>query len=563
MGDNQNYADVTRAANSELVNEYVELDTTFFNDCRHLPSVIMVTAAIKRTFGEDPDRRTIAPRKENSGVWKLETPNVDKYRPTKELIFEGRKIAKVSIRTEKVVVQADGKIQRKQMHDAGDLLVTLRYADSYPLNMVDDEAIMKAIVDLGVGAIKRAPQRQFDRKMNEFTGNKFFILEGVQPDHRNRIPHELTFDVERFGKLSMTLSHRHQLRYCGFCGNTHAAVCEVRQKYDQMKKEKDALMEAGKLTLKICGDSTVRYMNESAVQGDVEAMSGATTGNLLNSLDVDDESPDTQNIVLVAGTNELKTNFTPEEYIFTLEKVRERLSHLNRDEKKNVAIVPPPNSSDEFLSAEAIVKREFFQEHLKELASQGVMVWDNPIDYYEEDFGDHPSKDQTVELCRYIHAKLSSDLGVPMLFNSATDDVVALPNKYWHLTSFYKYGCAACDSKDRNKWYNLCDRCKEAAKTDDVVRKKVEAFSTRLNEVEELENPDLGDVSVSEDDELKCDICDVIFQEVKDIRQHFTDNHPDKEAKFKRALTQRKDDDTKKARRKQLNPSKGLPKDTS
>ena len=41
------------------------------------------------------------------------------------------------------------------------------------------------------------------------------------------------------------------------------------------------------------------------------------------------------------------------------------------------------------------------------------------------------------------------------------------------------------------------------------------------------------------------------------------DNHPDKEAKFKRALTQRKDDDTKKARRKQKNSSKALPKDTS
>ena len=44
----ESYAGVARETGAEILNEYVELDTTYFNDCRHLPSTPKVTAAIQR-----------------------------------------------------------------------------------------------------------------------------------------------------------------------------------------------------------------------------------------------------------------------------------------------------------------------------------------------------------------------------------------------------------------------------------------------------------------------------------------------------------------------------------
>ena len=66
----------------------------------------------------------------------------------------------------------------------------------------------------------------------------------------------------------------------------HDAVCPVREKVEALRAQK-AAMTAQKslplkviglplkvigLALKVIGDSTIRYLNETAVQGDVEAM---------------------------------------------------------------------------------------------------------------------------------------------------------------------------------------------------------------------------------------------------------------------------------------------------
>ena len=36
------------------------------------------------------------------------------------------------------------------------------------------------------------------------------------------------------------------------------------------------------------------------------------------------------------------------------------------------------------------------------------------------------------------------------------------------------------------------------------------------------------------DEEIKCDNCEVVFQDVNDIRNHFKQDHPGSEVKFKR-----------------------------
>ena len=553
---------VGAATTSDFIHEYVEIDTTFYNDCRHLPSDAQVCLAIKRVFGEDEERRTMAPRRDNDGVFRIETPNMERYKDIQDLELDNVKIGKVSIKTEKVFISENGKIRRQQQHDPNDLLVTLRFADTFPLNKIDDEAIISEIIKLNVGAIKRAPQKHFDRKKMEYSGNKFFVLKNVPPGERHKIPEEFRFENQAFGKLSITLSHRHQLRFCSFCGKKHDAVCKVRQKVDQLKAEREALKVQKGLPLKICGDSTARYFNETAVQGDVESMCGGTTGNLLNALDVDDDLQSKEAVVFISGVNEKKATYTTAEYIYTLKIIRERVASLLHNSGKKLAILPPPKTSG-FLSAEETVKEEIFQEHLQYLESSGIKIWPNPIEAYEEvDSGhEHPSPEQSTKLCKYINDMLLTDFKIPLFLKSATEDVFALPNKYWHVTSLYKYGCAACSSKAKNKWYNICDLCKQAAATDKEVQAKVKWFDSRV----EALMPHLDETGEElSDDEWKCDECEIFFTEITDLKTHFKESHPgSNNVNFKRKKSVKPKsvkDDEKKNRRSQAKgvPSKGL-----
>jgi hypothetical protein len=544
------YAAVT-SADVELINEYVELDTTFFNDCRHLPNVAQIVATIKRTFGEDEERKIIAPSQARHGVYRIETPNLNLYQTTKELCFEGRRLAKVSIRKEKITVEEDGRIRRKQEKGNNDLLITLVGADRFPLNQITQDDLLREVTNLGIGNLKRAPQRQYDKEKAGFSGNKYFILEEVLPADRNKIPKEFSFEVPGIGRLSMQLNHRFKMRHCTFCGNWHDAVCEVREKYNKMREEKNAMKAEKDFTLKICGDSTVRYFNGVAIQGEVEAMSGATTGNVINSLEVDDE--ESEQIVFVTGSNEKKATLDTEEYLYTLKIIKERVEALSKEKK--VAMVPPPTSSG-LLSAEEKVREEVYVQHLQELKESGVKVWQNPLEHYDEDWGAHPSPQQSAILCNYIHKKVESEFGVPALMKSATEDIIALPNKYAHVTSFYKYGCGACGSKERNKWFNICDLCKKAAKQDPAVVEKAKSFQKRLKEVEDEENPELPSASSDSDEvELKCDTCDVFFSEVTELREHISEAHPGTELKLKRT----KNNDGKSGRRVKTAPEKSLP----
>ena len=231
-------------------------------------------------------------------------------------------------------------------------------------------------------------------------------------------------------------------------------------------------------------------------------------------------------------------------------------------EGKRIAMVPPPKPHG-YLSVEQTVKEELFEEHLTELTSKGVKVWDNPIESYEEDQGTHPSLAQSLVLCKYISEKAGKELGVPILMPSADDDVLVLPNKYSHIRSLYKFGCAACSSRVRNKWYHLCDICKSNASSDSSIQEKVQWFKKRVDELE----PSIAEpINISNDSavELKCDACGIVFEDLKDLKAHFNKEHPDiPDIRFKRVISintskSNADGKEKRGRRQKNDPSKSL-----
>ena len=64
----------------------------------------------------------------------------------------------------------------------GELLVTLTGANIQFFADVSDEMLLREIVIMDVGEVKRAPSPQYHYGTDVLKGNKFFVLEGITPD---------------------------------------------------------------------------------------------------------------------------------------------------------------------------------------------------------------------------------------------------------------------------------------------------------------------------------------------------------------------------------------------
>ena len=224
-------------------------------------------------------------------------------------------------------------------------------------------------------------------------------------------------------------------------------------------------------------------------------MSGGTTGNILNAIDVDEENNEMKNLVIVAGQNELHNQSTPEEFILSLKEKQQRLKAMSTD--KVVALLEPP--AHKHIDPVQITKDIIFRAHFKELDEYlpNLRVWENPIQMYEEDDGRHPSPEQTSELLHFIDKKAQEDMGVSIFLPSGPNDYIITRRKYSGVRSLYKYGCGACSDRERNKWWGLCMRCVDHAKApaDNGLAYALEVFNDTLKQIQDIENPSLGEKS--------------------------------------------------------------------
>ena len=98
--------------------------------------------------------------------------------------------------------------------------------------------ILEKIVKLNVGRVKKAPQPQrWSRESDELNGNKFLVLSGVPKEENQKIPTYFEFFDNRFGLQRMVLSHKHQQRYCFYCGKHHDATYPLKEAEKRFVKE--------------------------------------------------------------------------------------------------------------------------------------------------------------------------------------------------------------------------------------------------------------------------------------------------------------------------------------
>ena len=493
----------------DYVKEYVTIDTTRSYNCYMIPTHAEVVRAISAQFprSQDPYRTILRQRGRFEGIWHIETTNLDLYRNTQYLRYGSQEIGFMEVRKEIYRKNASGnfireRVSKQRSQDSGDvpekdendLLITLFQANTERFSAVTDEMLLREIAIMDIGDLKKAPQPQRYKDTNELNGNKFFVLSNVTEEIAKEIPPHFPFFSPRYGWQRMYLNHRLRKRRCSFCGEEHETECPTKVLYAKLKAERKQMKEQARnncFDIHMMGDSTLRYVEQEVMAVDVHAMSGATTGNILNAVDVNEEHRNVKNLIVVSGQNELQAQLTDEEFLLCLKRKEERLRVLATE--KNIALVAPPRVKP--LDPVDQAKEILFHTHLATLEEEihNLKVWTNPICPFEEDGGMHPSPDQTSKLLHFLNAKASEDFGVSIFLASGPSELIATKRKYGGVKALYKYGCGACGDKSRNKWWNLCTTCEAAAKDPDSsgLRDAMNSLFARANEIRDLENPPL------------------------------------------------------------------------
>ena len=93
--------------------------------------------------------------------------------------------------------------------------------------------------------------------------------------------------------------------------------------------------------MKIYADSTLRYANQLALSASVTCVSGAEIGHLCNIVNRDNHCNE---VLLVAGTNDIHRQKSLKEFVFTISKMAQKLRNL-ATKKKITLILPHCNSA--------------------------------------------------------------------------------------------------------------------------------------------------------------------------------------------------------------------------
>ena len=460
-----------------LTKKFVEIDATVYNNCYKIPSQATMVFAVSLQFKEDRTKRLYS---SYQGVWTLETDNISSYDGVQNLELDGVKLAKVTVRTMKSRVGPSGKLEFHRGDRENDLLVTLYKADTEKYKKVTREDILQKIADIGLGNLKRGLTQQTYKESDIPNGNLYFILSDIQPGDIDKIPHSFEFLTED-GVVRMWVNFKGKKRKCFVCSEIHdISHCPVKEMFDKMRAERDEISKGngGAFKMKTWGSSVLRHVCQDALACDVDSMSGGTTGNILNAVGVDESTKAVENVLLVSGQNELNPRLSKEEFLWILKCKTERLVELA--ETKKVAILSPPPQG--FVDAECQVRENIFHENLKSLPtlSKNIAVWDNPLRSYANDGGTHPSEEDTKTIIKFLDGMVKDTFDVPFLLPSATDDVITTDRIYHHVNSLYRYGCAACPSKVKNKWPLLCDVCVGGLKDHPDFENAVLDFDARV-----------------------------------------------------------------------------------
>ena len=257
-------------------------------------------------------------------------------------------------------------------------------------------------------------------------------------------------------------------KMCFLCREKHGRECPLKVRFEELKQlRKDKI---GKK--KIYADSTLRSVNQLALNADVSCMSRGGIGQLCNAIPFDDPH---EEIVLVAMNNEVGTANDAKEFVYTIDTGVEKVQALAETRTRTAVVLPPAPA----VTPEAVARVQYIEEKFKAIESEKLVIVE--INNVEYDASNHPSVTGTKN---FIH-QLETVLGENLVLAEATEEDIATERIYNQVQPMYKAGCRGCDSPVFTR--DLCSDCWIKTESVDVsyYERLVEGYRVQMY-------PDLG-----------------------------------------------------------------------
>ncbi len=329
------------------------------------------------------------------------------------------------------------------------LLLTFQGAGDMYFKDIPNEKFDELMREVGLDVVKFT-ERQKKRGHQTFNRNRYCVVKktpntAVIPDS---VPvKNQQIRVTYFGKKW----------FCGLCNEEHVGKCLKKARMYEAKEQRERMKEEGKIETKIVSDSTMRYLNPLGLKTDVLCMSGGGLGQIAQAVTDDPETVNNKNIVLVGGTNDMKTDVfsNDEHFANNISKSLDKVHALAiQHPDKNFILAKSQRKSDSLENDE--VDEE---EVIKKMVREDFLHWkiDTLVDQMEKDFADKAnisSVELFYEMDDTSHPKKDN---TQMILNALQDHSPPLPGDliweeefttaefiYKEVQSIYRYGCNCC-----------------------------------------------------------------------------------------------------------------------
>ena len=220
-------------------------------------------------------------------------------------------------------------------------LITIQGACENGLEEESNEDITEYFSEYGV-VVKEAWLSTY-KGSKQLNGNRSLVVE-LTPDLS--IPRTVFYvgpHTEIKGKLKVF--YKGQPYHCFKCDTTHERICPKKSRRKGKKEEERLDREVKNKTL-IMSDSTLRMANQKAMNADIICISGGRIGHINNSMNYNPDILKYDNIVMVAGLNNIDLGDTPEnerQHVFhqLKETGKSMKGQVKRNPKKKLFLVAP------------------------------------------------------------------------------------------------------------------------------------------------------------------------------------------------------------------------------
>ena len=240
-------------------------------------------------------------------------------------------------------------------------------------------------------------------------------------------------------------------------------------------------MRAGKTDKrKIYSTSVLAHTNQLALTTDVACMSGGGIGQLCNVIPSDTKH---EEVIILAGTNEITRTESLHEFVYTIEKTVEKLRALAGDNQVTMVLPVTP-----CLNATEMGKAKFLEQKVNEIEEIKTVKLNAETIEFD---GVHPTKEGTEDIIRQLNDVFDKEIVLP----DATSEDLTTSSRYSKVQGIFKVGCRACQAMDICAF--LCDNCRASSENTNI-----DALAELIEEIERTHFPPIesNDNNVEMDD---------------------------------------------------------------